>query len=64
VTTDPVKIGKPDKDTTFVVRGGAWWMSSRECSSHWRSRNLHTPNDFRGFRIVLGQEIRDSKAKH
>ena len=26
VTVDPFKIGQPDTETTFVVRGGAWWL--------------------------------------
>ncbi len=62
VTVDPFKIGKPDQDTTFVVRGGAWWGDS--CTSHWRSRNLNNANSFRGFRIVLGPEIRDPEVKN
>jgi formylglycine-generating enzyme required for sulfatase activity len=58
VTVDPFKIGQPDKDT-FVVRGGAWWSVRHFNSSHWRDRNYNNPNGFRGFRIVLGPEIRD-----
>ena len=34
VTVDPVKIGRPDKETTFVVRGGAWWLPADQCTSH------------------------------
>ncbi len=64
VTVDPFKIGRPDKDTTFVVRGGAWWLESIFCTSHWRSRNHNNPNGFRGFRIVLGPEIRETKGKN
>jgi hypothetical protein len=57
VTVDPFQIGRPDKDTRFVVRGGAWWMGADGCSSHWRSLNHNNANGFRGFRIVLGPEI-------
>ena len=64
VTVDPFKIGRPDTATTFVVRGGAWWLGPGECTSHWRSRNHNNPNGFRGFRIVLGPEIRDAKVKN
>jgi formylglycine-generating enzyme required for sulfatase activity len=63
VTVDPFKIGKPEKDT-FVVRGGAWWASSGACTSHWLSRNFNNANGFRGFRVVLGPEIRDLKVKN
>jgi formylglycine-generating enzyme required for sulfatase activity len=58
VTVDPFKVGNPEKDT-FVVRGGAWWSSPHMCSSHWRAKNHSNANGFRGFRIVLGPEIRD-----
>ena len=34
------------------------------CTSHWRSRNHNNPNGFRGFRIVLGPEIREPKGKN
>ncbi len=64
VTVDPFKIGQPDTETTFVVRGGAWWLGLGDCTSHWRSRNHNNPNGFRGFRIVLGPEIRDPKVKN
>jgi formylglycine-generating enzyme required for sulfatase activity/serine/threonine protein kinase len=57
VTADPFKIGKPNKDTTFVVRGGAWWADSGACTSHWRSRNFNNANGFRGFRIALAPTI-------
>ncbi len=63
VTVDPVKIGRPDKETIFVVRGGAWWLPADECTSQWRSRNHNNPNGFRGFRIVLGPEIRAAEEK-
>jgi serine/threonine protein kinase/formylglycine-generating enzyme required for sulfatase activity len=63
VSVDPVKIGKPDKDTAFVVRGGAWWAGDGICTSGWRERNANTPNGYLGFRIVLGPEIRDIKIK-
>jgi formylglycine-generating enzyme required for sulfatase activity len=56
-TADPFKFGKPDKDTTFVVRGGAWWAGSAACTSHWRSRNYNNANGFRGFRIALAPTI-------
>ncbi len=62
VTVDPFKIGQPDKDT-FVVRGGAWWIHANACASHWRYSNHNNPNGFRGFRIVLGPEIRDPERK-
>lgn len=64
VTVDPFKIGRPDTETTFVVRGGAWWLGPGECTSHWRSRDHNNPGGFRGFRIVLGPEIRDAKVKN
>jgi serine/threonine protein kinase/formylglycine-generating enzyme required for sulfatase activity len=59
VTVDPFNIGQPGKNTTFVVRGGAWWLPADACTSHWRGRNHKDPNGFRGFRIVLGPEIRE-----
>jgi formylglycine-generating enzyme required for sulfatase activity/serine/threonine protein kinase len=58
VSVDPFTIGAPDKDT-FVVRGGAWWFPAEWCTSQWRSRNHNSANAFRGFRIVLGPEIRE-----
>jgi serine/threonine protein kinase/formylglycine-generating enzyme required for sulfatase activity len=58
VTVNPFKIGNPDEDA-FVVRGGAWWSAPAMCSSHWRARNHNNANGFRGFRIVLGPQIRD-----
>jgi formylglycine-generating enzyme required for sulfatase activity len=58
VMVDPVKIGQPDRDT-FVVRGGAWWSLPTMCTSHRRAKNHSHPNGFRGFRIVLGPEIRE-----
>jgi serine/threonine protein kinase/formylglycine-generating enzyme required for sulfatase activity len=64
VTVDPVKIGRPDKETTFVVRGGAWWLPADQCTSQWRSRNRSNPNGFRGFRVVLGPEIRAAEVKN
>jgi serine/threonine protein kinase/formylglycine-generating enzyme required for sulfatase activity len=64
VTIDPFKIGRPDKDTTFVVRGGAWWCVPKFCTSGWRSRNHNNPNGFRGFRIVLGPEISATVVKN
>jgi len=63
VTVDPVKIGRPDKETTFVVRGGAWWLPADQCTSQWRSRNHNNPNGFRGFRVVLGPEMRSAEVK-
>ena len=53
---NPFQIGNPEKDT-FVVRGGAWWIDPRLCTSHWRARNHSNANGFRGFRIVLGPAI-------
>jgi serine/threonine protein kinase/formylglycine-generating enzyme required for sulfatase activity len=64
VTVDPVKIGRPDKETTFVVRGGAWWLPADQCTSQWRSPNYNNPNGFRGFRVVLGPEIRAAEVKN
>jgi serine/threonine protein kinase/formylglycine-generating enzyme required for sulfatase activity len=64
VTVDPVKISPPDKETTFVVRGGAWWLPADQCTSRWRSRNHNNPNGFRGFRVVLGPEIRAAEVKN
>jgi serine/threonine protein kinase/formylglycine-generating enzyme required for sulfatase activity len=64
VTIDPFKIGRPGKDTTYVVRGGAWWSGPEFCTSAWRYRNHNNPNGFRGFRIVLGPEIRAPEAKN
>jgi formylglycine-generating enzyme required for sulfatase activity len=55
---DPVHFGDPAKDT-FVVHGGAWWMTADACTSSWRDRVLATPaNGFRGFRVVLGMPLR------
>jgi formylglycine-generating enzyme required for sulfatase activity/serine/threonine protein kinase len=62
VTVNPLKIGKPDKDT-FVVRGGAWWGQFNACASPWRYKNHNNPNGFRGFRIVLGRAIRDAETE-
>jgi formylglycine-generating enzyme required for sulfatase activity len=64
VTVDPVKVGRPDRETTFVVRGGAWWLPADKCTSQWRSRNHNNPNGFRGFRVVLGPVIRAAEAKN
>ncbi len=64
VAVDPVKIGRPDKETTFVVRGGAWWLPADQCTSQWRFRNHNNPNGFRGFRIVLGPKIRAAEVKN
>jgi formylglycine-generating enzyme required for sulfatase activity len=61
VTIDPFKIGRPDKDA-FVIRGGAWWGPRHFCTSHWRYLNHNSPNGFRGFRIVLGPEIREPES--
>jgi formylglycine-generating enzyme required for sulfatase activity len=61
---NPFKVGDPHEGATFVVRGGAWWCRSGDCTSHWRSRNHNNPNGFRGFRIVLGPEIPDPGVKH
>jgi len=63
VAVDPVRIGRPDRDTSFVVRGGAWWNEDRFCASDWRDRNPNAPNGFRGFRIVLGPEIQGLQIK-
>ncbi len=63
VAVDPVKIGEPNKDAAFVVRGGAWWTGDGTCASGWRERNANNPSGYLGFRIVLGPEIRDIKTK-
>lgn len=61
---DPFKIREPGNDAALGVRGGAWWADSGMCKSRWRGLNPPTPNGFRGFRIVLGPEIRDVRDKN
>ncbi len=64
VVVDPLKIGQSGALVPFVVRGGAWWITSDRCTSHWRDRAPNSPHAFHGFRIVLGPEIRDPKMKN
>jgi formylglycine-generating enzyme required for sulfatase activity len=58
VAVDPVTLGRSERGASIVLRGGAWWFDDGLCASGRRDRCPATPDGFRGFRVVLGPEIR------